>query len=84
MEESKERTTPQEFLDWLSFWELNPPIRKLLNYCQAKICYTITATKPRAKGSRAPDLKDFFFDFEAAAMTDQEKTDAKIRKFFSK
>jgi len=84
VEESKERTTPQEFLDWLSFWELNPPIRKLLNYCQAKICYTITATKPRAKGSRAPEFKDFFFDFEAALMTDQEKVDDKIRQIFGK
>ena len=84
MEESKERTTPQEFLDWLSFWELNPPIRKLLNYCQAKICYTITATKPRNKGSKAPVFKDFLYDLEAAAMTDQEKIAADLKKFFGK
>ncbi len=84
MEESKDRTTPQEFLNWLSFWEVNPPVRKLLNLCQAKICHTIVAAKPRQKGSKAPEFKNFLFDFERAAMSEQDKIRADLKKVFGK
>ena len=56
----------------------------MLNYSQAHISTTIASSVPRGRGSKAPKFEDFMFDFEKAIMTDQEKVDDKIRKFFSK
>ena len=84
MAEAKERTTPQEFLNWLTFWELNPPIRKYINLAQANICHTIAAVAPCCKGQRAPEFKKFLFDFERAAMSQNEKVVANVKRIFGK
>ena len=79
--EAKERVTPQEFIDWLTFFQTNPPMREHLNNCQANITYTIAAVN-RGKGQRKPKVSDFRIDYKEAIKTEQEKTLDKINKFF--
>ncbi len=67
---------------WIEFFKVNPPIRELINLSQANIAYTVAAVAPRARGKRATPFNKFTFDFKKAAMTDQEKINADIHRFF--
>jgi hypothetical protein len=79
--EAKQKITSQEFLDWLSFYEINPPIRDFINYSQANICRTIVAVNTK-KGKSIPRVKKFMLDFKEAAKTKTQKTIDGIHKFF--
>lgn len=81
VDEAKSRTSPQAFVDWLSFWESHPPVRDVLNYSQASIASTIAAANSK-KGQRIK-MQDFLFDYKKAIMTDEEKVIEDIHRFFS-
>lgn len=57
-------------------------MRELINLSQANIAYTVAAVAPRARGKKATAFEKFTFDFKKAVMTDQEKINAGIHKFF--
>jgi hypothetical protein len=73
-----------DFNTWLKFFEVNPPLRELINLSQANISYTIAAVAPRGRGKRATPFKEFRFDFKRAQMSDREKIADDVRKFFKK
>ena len=79
--EAKSRLEPQEFLNWLSYFEANPPMRDHLNNCQANICYTIAAVN-KGKGQKTIPFNKFRLDYKEAAMSDKDKVNRDIRKFF--
>lgn len=65
VQEAKERVSPQEFLDWLTFWETHPTIRDHMNVCSANIAHTI-ANCMRGKRQKALSLSKFLVDYEKA------------------
>ena len=79
--EAKQKITPQAFIDWLTFFETNPPMREHLNNCQANIAYTIAAVN-RGKGQRKSKATDFRLDYKEAIKTKEQKVTDKINKFF--
>jgi hypothetical protein len=72
----------EDFETWLKFFEVNPPIRELMNLSQANIAYTVAGVAPRARGKKATPFKEFAFDFKRAGMDDREKVADDVRKFF--
>ena len=73
-----------DFNIWLKFFEVNPPLRELINLSQANISYTIAAVAPRGRGKTATSFKEFRFHFKRAQMSDREKIADDVRKFFKK
>jgi len=80
--EAKSRVSPQAFIDWLSFWEVHPNFRDMMNFSQANTARTIAAVN--AKRGQNIKLKDFLFDFRRAQMSDREKIADDVKKFFKK
>jgi hypothetical protein len=71
VDEAQARTSPQAFIDWLTYWETHPSVKDMINYSQANTSRTIASVN--AKRGSSIKLKDFLFDFKRAQMTDDEK-----------
>jgi len=71
VDEAQARVSPQAFINWLSYWDTHPNFRDMINYSQANTSRTIASVNAK-RGSNIK-LKDFFFDFKRAQMSDDDK-----------
>ena len=67
--------------NWLEDIQTNKTVPRYKSD-EANIAYTVAAVAPRARGKRATPFNKFTFDFKKALMTDQEKLEADIHRFF--
>lgn len=79
--EAKRRVTPQEYRDWLEYFSMNPPLRELIDYSQANICYTLAAVN-KGRGQKTISLDKFLFNFKKKYKENQESVDDKVHKIF--
>lgn len=76
--EAKIRVTPQEFIDKLTYWEVNPPMRQHLNICIAQVCQTI-ANVNLGRGQKPKKLSTFIIDYKKALLPSRKEVAGKIK-----
>lgn len=77
VEEAKQRLTPQAFMDLLTYWETEPPLRDHLNICLAQNTQAIFNSQ-LGKGQRALKLDKFIIDYQKA-LPSRKEVDLKLR-----
>ena len=69
--------TPQEFINVLTYWETEPPLRDHINICLAQNTQAIFNSQ-LSRGQKAIKLDNFIIDYEKALPSRQEVSN-KIR-----
>lgn len=69
--EAKNRVTPQEFIDKITFWETHPPLRDHINICLSQISQLIYNSN-LGKRQRPKKMSHFYINYKKGRLAPVE------------